>query len=561
MAAGGQGAPLVAYTDALLFTHPNHARAVQNIGGIGNVTFLPPAGMPGALAFDTGPGNMLIDAAVARITNGALTFDRDGKLAAQGTVHAPLLATLLSDPYFQQPPPKTTGREYFGVAFLERVWTEATRHNLAHADLVATLTAFTARSIGRAYRNFLPQFPDEVIVSGGGTANPVLMGVLREALAPARLRLSDELGMPSEAKEAAAFAMLAYETWHGRPGNLLAATGARRAVMLGSVTPVATNDGRRMTNDQQGMMEGLPCSSVVRRPSSSMLTEARNPATADIDTLPTLAMLRLMNAEDRRVPEAVAAELPQIARAVDEIAGRMRRGGRLIYIGAGTSGRLGVLDAAECQPTFSMPPGVVVGVIAGGVQAQTRAVENAEDDPNAGQEAIAALDVSADDSVIGIAASGTTPYVLGGMAEARRRGALVISLACNAPAPMAQAAGISIAPLVGPEVITGSTRLKAGTAQKLVLNMISTGVMIRLGKTYGNLMVDLQATNAKLRRRSVRIVQEACGMSDDQAAVLLQSCDGNVKVAIVAHLADVSPAEARKRLHAVGGAVRAALQE
>ncbi|HEU5013762.1 MAG TPA: anhydro-N-acetylmuramic acid kinase [Roseiflexaceae bacterium] len=554
MAAGGQGAPLVAYTDALLFTHQANARAVQNIGGIANVTFLPPAAMAGALAFDTGPGNMLIDAAVARITDGAQAYDRDGTMAAHGTVNERLLSMLLADPYFQQPPPKTTGREYFGAAFLERAWNEAARLGLAPADLVATLTALTAQSIARAYRAFLPQFPDEVIVSGGGTANPALMGMLREAVAPARLRLSDEFGMPSEAKEAAAFAMLACETWQGRPGNLLAATGARHPVVLGSITP-ATNDERQMTNDQQAWR-----ASVANRQPSSALTETRNPATANIDTLPTLDMLRLMNAEDRYVPEAVAAELPQIARAVDEISERMRRGGRLIYVGAGTSGRLGVLDASECQPTFSVPPGVVIGVIAGGTQALTRSVENAEDDADAGMEAIAALDVSMNDSVVGIAASGTTPYVLGGMAEARRRGALVVSLACNAPSPMAEAADISIAPLAGPEVITGSTRLKAGTAQKLALNMLSTGVMIRLGKTYGNLMVDLQATNAKLRRRAVRIVQETCGVPADEAAALLQSCDGSVKVAIVAHLADVSPAEARARLHAANGVVRGALR-
>ncbi len=328
-------------------------------------------------------------------------------------------------------------------------------------------------------------------------------------------------------------------------------TGAARGVP-GSITPRRTMSEQSMTNDQ-------PVTTSSLAQSSSTLTEARNSATTEIDMLPTLDMLRLMNAEDRHVPEAVSAELPQIARAVDAIAERMRRGGRLIYIGAGTSGRLGVLDASECQPTFSVPPGVVIGVIAGGERALTHSVENAEDYPNAGAAAIAALDVSMNDSVVGIAASGTTPYVLGGMAEAQRRGALVVSLACNASSPMAAAADISIAPLVGPEVITGSTRLKAGTAQKLVLNMISTGVMIRLGKTYGNLMVDLQATNYKLRRRSVRIVQEACGVSADEASALLQSCDGNVKVAVVAYLANVSPAEARERLHAANGAVREAL--
>jgi len=288
-------------------------------------------------------------------------------------------------------------------------------------------------------------------------------------------------------------------------------------------------------------------------------TEARNPATAHIDTLPTLEMVRLMNAEDARVAPAVAAELRAVAQAIDAIAARMQEGGRLIYVGAGTSGRLGVLDASECPPTFSTPPEQVVGVIAGGAHALTHAVEGAEDDRQAGEDAMAALGVTARDSVVGIAASGRTPYVLGAMAEARRRGALVISLACAHPSSMAEAADIAIAPVTGPEVITGSTRLKAGTAQKMVLNMLSTGVMIRLGKTYGNLMVDVQPTNRKLQARARRIVAEACGVTDEEAEALMQAAGGDVKVAIVARLAGITPEAARARLAAAGGAVRRAL--
>ena len=289
------------------------------------------------------------------------------------------------------------------------------------------------------------------------------------------------------------------------------------------------------------------------------ITETRNLATEAIDRLDTLAMVRLINAEDMGVAHAVAAELPVIAAAIDAIAGRMRLGGRLVYIGAGTSGRLGVLDAAECPPTFSVPHGLVVALIAGGKRAITEAVEGAEDDRDAGGRDIVALGVDARDSVVGIAASGYTPYVLGGMAEARQRGALVVSLACSKPSPMAEMADIAIAPVAGPEVITGSTRLKAGTAQKMVLNMLSTGAMIRLGKTYGNLMVDVQPTNTKLRNRARRIVAEACGIPLEQAGDLLAASDSEVKVAIVAHLADLSPEAARERLVAAGGVVRAAL--
>ncbi len=244
MAAGGQGAPLVARVDALLFGHGRLHRALQNIGGIANVTWVPAGDAEAALAFDTGPGNMLIDDAAQRATGGALDYDRDGTLAAAGRVDEGWLAELLAHPYFRRPPPKTTGRELFGRQYGAELWARGQARGLRGEDIIATLTALTARSIAAAYRNFLPAFPDEVIVSGGGARNPVLLRQLAFALAevagsqPApRVVTSDELGLPVEAKEAVAFAVLAYETWHGRPGNLPAATGARRPVVLGSITP------------------------------------------------------------------------------------------------------------------------------------------------------------------------------------------------------------------------------------------------------------------------------------------------------------------------------------
>ncbi len=236
MAAGGQGAPLVAYVDALLLAHPERVRVAQNIGGIANLTFVPSAGQAGAFAFDTGPGNMVIDDAVNRITGGALAYDRDGEIAAEGHIDHALLNRLLAHPYLAQQPPKTTGRELFGARFGAEVWQWACDAKLAPADLVATLTAFTAHSIARAYRELLPRMPDEVIVSGGGAANPTLMALLRTLLAPTNVLSSDAVGLPSDAKEAVAFALLAYETWHRRPSNLPAATGARRAVVLGDIT-------------------------------------------------------------------------------------------------------------------------------------------------------------------------------------------------------------------------------------------------------------------------------------------------------------------------------------
>lgn len=290
------------------------------------------------------------------------------------------------------------------------------------------------------------------------------------------------------------------------------------------------------------------------------VTETRNPATVNIDTVSTLEMVRLINAEDSKVPAIVALEMDHIAAAIDAIAARMAQGGRLIYIGAGTSGRLAVLDASECPPTFGASPEQVMALIAGGERAIRYSVEGAEDDHAAGGRDLAAQGATALDSVVGVAASGRTPYVLGGMAEARRRGALVISLACHHPSPMADLADIWIAPVTGPEALTGSTRLKAGTAQKLVLNMLSTGVMIRLGKTFGNLMVDLQTSNAKLRDRARRIVAQACNLAPDVAADALAACDYEVKTAIVMQLGDLSPAEARQRLQRAGGVVRTALE-
>ncbi len=289
------------------------------------------------------------------------------------------------------------------------------------------------------------------------------------------------------------------------------------------------------------------------------LTEQVNPFTENIDMVPTSEMVRLINQEDARVAAAVAVELENIARAIDAIAERMQHGGRLIYIGAGTSGRLGVLDASECPPTFSTRPELVVALIAGGKRAITESVEGAEDEYDLGARQVAELHVTYNDSVVGVAASGGTPYVLGGIKAARKCGALTVSVACNRPSKLEEAVEIGIAPLVGPEVIAGSTRLKAGTAQKLVLNMISTGVMIRLGKTFGNLMVDVQTTNSKLRDRARYIVAQACGTSLARSTQILEACNGEVKAAIVSELAGVSPERARQLLKKSGGMVRRAL--
>jgi N-acetylmuramic acid 6-phosphate etherase len=291
-----------------------------------------------------------------------------------------------------------------------------------------------------------------------------------------------------------------------------------------------------------------------------LTTEGVNAVSAEIDVLAVQEALRVMNDEDARVPAAVRAEIPHIAAVVEMVVASLRAGGRLLYVGAGTSGRLGCLDAAEIPPTFGEPPGRVVGVIAGGEPALRRAVEGVEDDAEAGAAALVELGVETRDTVLGISASGRTRYVLGALAAARQRGARTAGLTNNRPCELEGACEVLIAPIVGPELISGSTRLKAGTAQKLVLNMISTLAMVRCGKTYGNLMVDLQPTNEKLRHRARRLVVTTVGCSPEEAVRLLAAAGGKTKVAIVAGLRDIDCEAAERLLREADGSVRVALQ-
>ncbi|EST27924.1 N-acetylmuramic acid 6-phosphate etherase [Streptomyces roseochromogenus] len=297
----------------------------------------------------------------------------------------------------------------------------------------------------------------------------------------------------------------------------------------------------------------------LRSQLASLTTEAFRPELADIDRLPTLDIARLMNGEDAAVPTAVSTQLPRIAAAIDAMAERMANGGRLIYAGAGTAGRLGVLDASECPPTFNTEPGQVVGLIAGGPAAMVTSVEGAEDSGELARQDLDALKLAPADTVVGISASGRTPYAISAVEHARALGALTVGLSCNADSALAAAAEHGIEVVVGPELITGSTRLKAGTAQKLVLNMLSTITMIRLGKTYGNLMVDVRVSNDKLRARSRRIVSLATGASDAEIEKALTESGGEVKNAILALLAGVDGPTAARLLEESGGHLRAAL--
>ena len=291
----------------------------------------------------------------------------------------------------------------------------------------------------------------------------------------------------------------------------------------------------------------------------NLLTEQPNPASAAVDALSTEDVLRIINAEDRKVAEAVGREIPAIARAVDAIVAAMERGGRLLYIGAGTSGRLGVLDASECAPTFGVAPDLVQGIIAGGEAALSRATEASEDDPAAGARDLADSGFTGADVLVGIAASGRTPYVLGAVAAANGMGAVTVGISCTPDSELSRVARIAIAPTPGPEVVAGSTRMKAGTAQKLVLNMLSTGAFIRLGYVYGNLMVNVQPKNTKLLDRARRIVAQTTGVSYERAGELLAEAGSNVRTAIVMARAGIGREEAERRLAAAGGRIARAL--
>ncbi|MGB3335888.1 MAG: N-acetylmuramic acid 6-phosphate etherase [Devosia sp.] len=289
-----------------------------------------------------------------------------------------------------------------------------------------------------------------------------------------------------------------------------------------------------------------------------LVSEARNPETMQIDLMSTPQILAAMNAEDARVSEAVRKVLPQVTTAVDRIVEAFRQGGRLVYMGAGTSGRLGVLDASECPPTFGVPEGMVIGLIAGGDRALRHPIEGAEDDRNEGQRDLERIGLSVKDVVVGIAVSGRTPYVIGGLEFAKHVGATTVALSCNPVSTIAEIAEIAISPVVGPEALTGSTRLKSGTAQKLVLNMLTTASMIRIGKSYQNLMVDLSVSNAKLAARATRILVEVAGCTPEAAEQYLTDAGNSVKLAILMALTGLDAAAAKTALKNTDGFLRRA---
>ncbi|WPC73592.1 N-acetylmuramic acid 6-phosphate etherase [Vibrio porteresiae] len=293
---------------------------------------------------------------------------------------------------------------------------------------------------------------------------------------------------------------------------------------------------------------------------SHLVSETRNPDTMDIDLLSSLDIVTRLNQQDKLVPLAVEKVLPEVAKGVEAITAAFKQGGRLIYLGAGTSGRLGVLDAVECPPTFSVSDSMVIGLIAGGKEAMFKAQEGAEDSLSLGEQELKNIEFNQHDILVGIAASGRTPYVIGAIDYANRVGATTIAISCNPNSPIADIATIAISPVVGPEALTGSTRLKSGTAQKLILNMLTTASMIRLGKSYQNLMVDVKATNKKLVARAVRIVMQATDCDRSQAEALLAQSDNNAKAAILMHFTGMSYEQAKEKLNDSDGFLRRAIE-
>jgi N-acetylmuramic acid 6-phosphate etherase len=516
VAHGGQGAPLVPYADRLLFGSRPGPVALQNLGGIGNVTWLGEE----LLAFDTGPANMVMDGLMERLTG--RTFDEGGAFARQGTVSAALMAWLQADDeaYMSLPPPKSTGRERYGAPYVEALVRKGRELGLSDQDLVATATAYTAWTVIDQHRRWLPGKPREVIVSGGGARNPVLMEALKQELP---VITTAEAGVDPDGKEALAFALLAYQCVMGEINVETGATGAREASILGTIAP-GKNFARAVLRPQ---------------PVAAVLTEAVNPESVGLDALPTAAMVAVMHAQDYAAVQAVEGAQGAIAAAVDAIATRLARGGRLFYVGAGTSGRLGVLDASECPPTFSSDPAQVQGVIAGGDKALRDAVEGAEDDREQGARDLQARGLGPADYVVGISANGGAPYVQGALAAAREVGAGTALITCNAVRPELVQPDQAIVLPVGPEVLSGSTRLKAGTATKLALNMLSTLAMVKLGKVHDNLMVDVRVSNKKLQARAERLVGRLTGLEPSSAQALLAAAGGSVKRAAVMHHAGV----------------------
>jgi N-acetylmuramic acid 6-phosphate etherase len=540
VAAGGQGAPLVPAADRALFADPGHTVALLNLGGMANVTVLGPGGVD-LLAFDTGPGIVALDQVWRDRSGSEEPFDRGGLRALAGRVDPGLLeAWMAAEPFLLQPPPRSTGRERFGRAWARDRAHEADERGLSLEDTLATLSAFTAEAVIRSLRRFVgpDRWPARLWVAGGGVHHAALMQHLSAGLEGVAVASLAASGIDPDAREALAFAWLGHQVLEGEANQAMAGTGAKLPVLLGKVSP-----GR----DFGGIRRAAWSAQAGER-----ITEALHPGLEDLACASIEDAIVSSAREDERALAALRRAAPALAGLVRAADVALSRGGRIVYVGAGTSGRLGVLDAVECPPTFSVDPGRVVGILAGGTAALTGAVEGAEDDPEAGAREMDRISVGPADCVVGLAASGRTPFVHGALARARELGATTGLIGCNPGLPTDRVDHL-VELVVGPEVIAGSTRLRAGTVTKLALNLLSTLAWARQGKTHANRMVDVKATNRKLRERALRLVMDLSASEEDDARQALLEAGGEVKVAIVMRVAAVDAAAARHLLEQAGG--------
>lgn len=541
IAANGEGAPLVPFFDQCFFKDKNIV--LQNIGGISNSGYISNSGE--IIAFDNGPGNMIVDSAIRMITKGLRDYDNNGEFASKGKINETFLNILLDNNYFNIKPPKSTGRELFGEHYSKEVFNRAKSLNISDEDIVATLTYFVAKTISDSYKNFLPQMPKKVIISGGGSKNESIKYFLNELLPDTEIHTTEDYGLNSEAKEAIAFALLAYCTVFGITNNLKSATGADNDVVMGKICP-GKNYKRLILLENQN-------------PNNQNLTESNNILSQDLDKLSPLEIVELMNQNDYQVVQCVERAKENIAKVMENTINVFFNNGRLFYIGAGTSGRLGVLDASECPPTFKSPHEKVQGIIAGGNIALTTAVEGAEDSAEQGINDVTQRNISEKDIIIGISANGRAKYVLEALKESKKRGSKTALITCNyfeKPEFIDDIIVIS----TGAEVLSGSTRLKAGTATKMVLNMITTGAFAKTGKVFGNYMVDLNVSNIKLQKRAVNIIRSLTGADEIKAENYLNKAEGSVKTAILMILKGIeSLNEAKELLDNNNGFIRKVL--
>ena len=531
IAVNGQGAPLVPFFDKCFFPNNGKDIVLQNIGGISNSSFLSPNSEE-VIAFDNGPGNMIIDYIMKIISNNQQHYDNNGEIALSGNINQQFLSFLLDHKYFEMKPPKSTGRELFGDHYSKEIYNKAQELFISDKDLITTVTYFVSKTIADSYKKFLPQIPDEVIISGGGARNSAIKKFLKEELPDTKINTTNKYNLDSDAKESVAFALLAYCTVFGINNNLKSATGADKDIVMGKICP--GNNYKRIILAQYQDKE------------NTEVTETNNLLSKELDNLTPLQIVELMNNSDHDVINAVSRAKDQIADLMSDIINVFSDDGNLFYIGAGTSGRLGVLDASECPPTFKSKPEKVQGIIAGGNIALTTAVEGAEDSEEFGINDVKAK-VTSKDIIVGISANGRAKYVLSALEKSKAKGAKTALITCNyfqKPDYIDHLVVIS----TGAEILSGSTRLKAGTATKMVLNILTTGAFAKTGKVYGNYMIDLNVSNIKLERRAINIIKAITKTDDQKAKEYLDKAKGSVKLALLMILKNIDSAEIAQKL-------------